>query len=464
MNEAMDLRAARLAIVDLETTGTRPAADRVTEIGVVEVERFEVVSEWSTLVNPGVGLPSEIQALTGITHEMLAQAPRFAELAPELHERLAGRIFVAHNARFDYGFLRREFDRAGIRFHARALCGVKLARRLYPRERGHDLDSLIARHGIACEARHRALPDAQALWQFLQLAAEEHGDEVLTVAARQVAKEPALPPQLDRGAIDAVPEAPGVYILYGESGPPLYIGKSRTMRSRVLQHFYTSATWLPAVRRIEWQRTVGELGALLTEARLVKQLAPLYNRQLRRPEALCGLAFDGKRLRLAAAAEIGADTLPFLYGVFRTRAAARAALRTLADQHALCLQTLGFDLKRRGHCLRHQLGRCAGVCAGKESIHAHHARLAAALATLRTAPWPYAGPVAIVESDPARDATEVHAVDRWCYLGAARCEPEVAELLEERPRFDYDHYRILARYLGKGAARVLPLARCTASS
>ncbi|HYY62549.1 MAG TPA: 3'-5' exonuclease, partial [Burkholderiales bacterium] len=179
----MDLRAAPLAIVDLETTGTRPAADRVTEIGVLEVERFEVVSEWSTLINPGVALPSEIQALTGITHQMLAQAPRFAELAPELHQRLAGRVFIAHNARFDYTFLRREFDRAGIKFHARAVCGVKLARRLYPRERGHDLDSLIARHGIACEARHRALPDAQALWQFLQQAAQEHGDEVLAVAA-----------------------------------------------------------------------------------------------------------------------------------------------------------------------------------------------------------------------------------------------------------------------------------------
>jgi DNA polymerase-3 subunit epsilon len=459
----MDLRATPLAIVDLETTGTRPAADRVTEIGVLEVEGFEVVSEWSTLVNPGVTVPSEVQALTGITHQMLAQAPRFADLAGELHERLAGRVFIAHNARFDYTFLRREFDRAGIKFHARALCSVKLARRLYPRERGHDLDSLIARHGLACEARHRALPDAQAVWQFLQQAAEEHGDEVLAVAARQVAKEPALPPQLDRSAIDALPEAPGVYLLYGESGPPLYIGKSRTMRSRVLQHFYSSATWLQAVRRIEWQRTVGELGALLTEARLVKELAPLHNRQLRRPEALCGLAFDGKRLRLAAAAEIGADTLPFLYGVFRTRAAARAALRALADEYALCLQTLGYDIKRRGNCLRHQLGRCAGVCAGKESIHAHHARLAAALATLRTPQWPYAGPVAIVETDAARDATEVHAVDRWCYLGAARCEPEVAELLQERPRFDYDHFRILARYLGKGGARVVPLERCTPS-
>src|SRR5205814_8062220 len=174
----MDLHQAPLAIVDLETTGTRPAADRITEIGVVEIERFEVVSEWSNLVNPGRTLPSEIQMLTGISPEMLSQAPRFADLAADLHERLAGRVFIAHNARFDYGFLRREFDRAGIKFHASAVCGVRLARRLYPRERGHDLDSLIARHGLTCSARHRAMGDAEALWQFLRIAAEEHGEDV----------------------------------------------------------------------------------------------------------------------------------------------------------------------------------------------------------------------------------------------------------------------------------------------
>jgi DNA polymerase-3 subunit epsilon len=463
----MDLLQAPLAIVDLETTGTRPAADRVTEIGVLEVERFEVVSQWSTLVNPGVPVPSEIQALTGITHEMLARAPRFQDLAEELHERLAGRVFVAHNARFDYGFLRREFDRAGIRFHARAVCSVRLSRRLYPRERGHDLDSVIARHGIDCPARHRAMGDAEALWQFLRIAAEEHGEDVLSVAARQVAKAPALPPQLDPAVIDAIPEAAGVYLFYGESGPPLYVGKSRSMRSRVLQHFYSAAAWLQGVRRIDWQRSVGELGALLTEARLVKQLAPLHNRQLRRTEKICGFVFDGKRLRLAHAEEIDADTLPFVYGVFRTRRAALQALRALADDHGLCLQTLGFDSKRKGACFRHQIGRCAGACAMRETIHSHHGRLAAALATLSTPPWPYAGPVGIIETDAARDATEVHAVDRWCYLGAARCEPEMADLLGERPRFDYDHYRILSRYLGKcmaaGAARVVPLQRCTAS-
>lgn len=452
----MELDEARLAIVDLETTGTRPARDRITEIGVIEVERFEVVSEWSTLVNPGVVVPAEIQALTGITQEMLAAAPRFAELAEDLYERLAGRVFVAHNARFDYGFLRREFDRAGLKFQARELCTVKLSRRLYPGD-GHDLDSLIERHDLACRARHRALGDADAVWQFLRIAERDHGREVLSVAARQVARQPALPPHLDRAALDAVPEAPGVYLFYGEHGAPLYIGKSRSMRTRVIQHFSSAAHWLPLVHRIDWRRTTGELGALLLEARLVKELAPAFNRQLRREEAVCGFVFDGRRLRLAAADEISADTLPFLYGVFRTRRTALQALRSLADQHALCLRALGLESAGRGGCFRHQIGRCAGVCAGKENILAHHGRAAAALASLKSPDWPWRGKVAIVETDVEREATEVHVVDRWCYLGSARDDGEVSELVAAEPRFDYDHYRILARHVGKPGLRVQPL-------
>src|SRR5258708_10514406 len=257
----MNLVEAPLAIVDLETTGTRPGADRVTEIGVLEIERFEVVWEGSTLVTPCIVVRCEIQALTGITHRMLAEAPRFADLAGEVPERLSGGVFIAHNARFDYGSLGREFDRAGIKFQARWVCSVKLARRLYPRERGHDLDSLIARHGIACRERHRALGDADAVWQFLRIAAQEHGAEVLTVAARQVAKQPALPPQLDPAVIDAVPEAPGVYLLYGESGPPLSIRTSPPMPSRLPPPFLSAAAWPPGVRRIASQPTLGAVRA-----------------------------------------------------------------------------------------------------------------------------------------------------------------------------------------------------------
>ena len=450
---------APLAIVDIETTGSDPASDRVTEIAVLQADGPALTSQWTTLVDPGTAIPGAIQALTGISQPMVDSAPRFADIAEELYERLAGRVFVAHNVRFDYGFLRREFERAGLKYLAKTLCTVRLSRRLYPGAAGHDLDSLIERHGLECEARHRALPDAAALWQFLRVAAEEHGEDVVAVAARQIARQPSLPPQLDRAAIDEIPDAPGVYLFYEESATPLYIGKSRAMRSRVLQHFITTASWTPRVRRIEWQRTAGELGALLREAELVKALDPVYNRQLRRPERLCGFAFDGKRLRLAGADEIDADTLPFVYGVWRSRRAALEALRLAADEHRLCLQTLGFDVKRHGHCLRYQLGRCGGVCAGKETIHVHHARVAAALARLKSVEWPHRGPLGVVEADASRDATELHVLDRWCYLGTATCDAEVAELLEtQRPRFDYDNYRILSRHLGKRGVRVVELA------
>jgi DNA polymerase-3 subunit epsilon len=456
-----------LAIVDLETTGGQPAFDRVTEIGVIEVDGFEVTSEWSTLVNPGTAIPAPIQALTGITREMVAAAPTFRELATELYERLAGRVFVAHNARFDYGFLRREFERAGLKFMAKTVCTVRLSRRLYGEHEGHDLDSLIGRHAIACRARHRALGDADVVWQFLRIAAREHGDEILNVAARQVARQATLPPHIDRALIDAIPEAPGVYVFYGEGATPLYVGMSASMRTRVLQHFSTRSAWAAQVQRIDWERTVGTLGAALREARRVKELEPAYNRLLRRPQSLCGFAFDMKRLRLAQSHEIDGDTLHCLYGVFRSRREALKALRGLADEHGLCLQTLGFESPlRAGGCWRLQVGRCRGVCAGRENVHVHHGRVAEALARLKAMEWPHGGPLGIVEHDPVREADEIHVVDRWCYLGAATSDAELAELLENAasPRFDYDHYRIFARHLGRRGVRTVRLASpCTAN-
>jgi DNA polymerase-3 subunit epsilon len=465
---------APLAIVDLETTGAHPAWNRVTEIAVVEVQAGEVASEWSTLIDPGAPIPAAIQALTGITNEMVAGAPAFRDIAAELHERLEGRVFVAHNARFDYGFLRHEFERAGLRFQARTLCTVKLSRRLYPGYARHDLDSLIERHALTLGeqggARHRALGDARAVWQFLRVAAEERGADVLENAARSLAKLPSLPAFIERATLDAIPEAPGVYLLYGESGAPLYVGKSVSLRSRVLQHFSDDlrspreAQIAREIRRIEWRRTGGELGALLLEARLVKELAPAFNRQLKRANELCAFAFDARSLQLVSADQINSETIPFLCGVFRSKRAAMDALRNLADAHRLCLRALGFERPGKGACFRHQIRRCAGVCAGQESVHAHHARAAAALAGLKAHAWPWRGPVGIVEedphADPDRESVEVHVVDNWCLLGSARSDAEVAELLQgrPRPRFDLDHYKILARHLHAGRARVVDLS------
>jgi len=157
-----------LVFLDLETTGAAAHSDRITEIGLVEVDRGRHIGEWSSLVNPERPISPMIESLTGITDAMVADAPTFAELADELFERLAGKTLVAHNARFDYGFLQNEFRRVGLKYAPDVLCTVRLSRHLYPQERRHNLDSLIERHGFSCESRHRALADARVLWDFTQ--------------------------------------------------------------------------------------------------------------------------------------------------------------------------------------------------------------------------------------------------------------------------------------------------------
>ncbi len=469
---------APLAIIDLETTGAHPVHDRITEIAVIEVENGAVRSEWNTLVDPQTSIPAAIQALTGITNSMVAGAPTFASLAADLYERLEGRIVVAHNARFDYGFLKQEFERQGLRYNARTLCTVRLSRKLYPEHARHSLDALIGRHGIVCRARHRALGDAQVLWEFLAIAERERGREAVATAARAIAKQPSLPAQIERSVIDAIEDAPGVYVFYGENGTPLYAGKSVTLRTRILSHFsddVRSAREMQMareVRTIETIRTCGELGALLKEAELVKTLLPVFNRQLRRVSGLstfvldphvgpeAGLRGPGAGLRLAGGEEIGGDSLAHMHGLFRSKRAATEALRELADEHGLCLQSLGFEKSQRAAksahpCFRHQVGKCAGLCAGKETALAHYTRLCAALARLKVLAWPYPGPIGLIEKDAEQETTDIHVVSNWCYLGTARAEDELEDVLTRAPgRFDLDQYKILVRFLsGKARAK-----------
>lgn len=185
-------------LLDVETTGGDPAFHRVIEIGLVEVAGGHCIGEWSTLLNPGRPIPHGIQVLTGITDTMVGTAPTFAEIAAALHERLAGKLLVAHNARFDYGFLRHEFLRAGLRYASRVLCTVRLSRKLFPHYPRHNLDSLIVRYRLPGEDRHRALGDARTL----RLLAERWRDEldagVLSSAVAHQLEAPALPPRAPR--------------------------------------------------------------------------------------------------------------------------------------------------------------------------------------------------------------------------------------------------------------------------
>jgi DNA polymerase-3 subunit epsilon len=459
----MAFPSAPLVFVDLETTGATATADRITEIGIVEVSESGV-SEWSSLVNPQTSISPFIERLTGISNAMVAEAPTFAELAEEVMVRLEGRLFVAHNARFDYGFLKNEFKRVGRDFRATVLCTVKLSRKLYPQHHRHNLDSLIERHRLPVDGRHRALGDARVLWHFWQTLGREHPSERIEAAVGQLTARPSLPSQLDPGLVDDLPEGPGVYLFYGENDLPLYIGKSATLKKRVLQHFgadHRSAKEMALslqVRRIDWIETAGELGALLQESALVKKLKPAHNQRLRGGRELwCWrLSPDEagvQRPQLIAAADAAVGENDDLFGLFASRRKAEEALRALAEEHRLCPCLLGLEKRKPGQpCFSHQLKQCRGACVGKEPAAAHNGRLLAALARLKLATWPYAGPMGV------REGEAVHVVDRWRYLGSAHGEDEVWALLEgSRPEFDPDIYKVLRKAL-PGAALV-PLAR-----
>ena len=461
----------KLVFVDLETTGTNPVADRITEIGLVEVDVDGKATHWSSLVNPGVSIPSFIQGLTGISNDMVKDAPSFTELAPALHERLQGALFVAHNARFDYGFLRNAFDESCLPYKADVLCTVKLSRALYPTERKHNLDTLIERHDLKADARHRALADADLLWQLWQKLTTTHPEDSFNAALQALLQRPSLPSHLPADALDGLTDTPGVYLFYGENGLPLYVGKSVKLRQRVLSHFnadhklYKEMRLSQQLHRIETRETAGEIGALLLEAQLVKELQPVHNRLLRRQGDLCAwrLAEDAQGHTmpvLANASEHDFGRADRLYGLFSSKRKAESALRELAETHQLCLVQLGLE-GRSGQnkpCFNWQLKRCKGVCIGKEDQSFHRARLEAALAGLRVKTWPYPGAVGLMEQNGER--TDIHIVDNWCYLGTAHTEEELHTLLEHapaRPAFDLDTYKILHRALFLKQLPIRPL-------
>lgn len=392
----MSLFAPAVAFVDLETTGTRAAADRITEVGIVRVAVDPAggpprVDEWSSLVDPGVPIPPAIQVLTGITDAMVRAAPTFGSVARHVEERLQGCLFVAHNARFDYGFLKHEFARLARPFKARVLCTVRLSRRLFPEAPSHSLDAVIERHGLAIAARHRALGDAQALWQFVQALYATLPPEGIEAAVRRILGIPSLPAHLPPDVLKTVPEGAGVYRFYGDNPLPLYIGKSKNLRERVSAHF--SSDWASEtdlrlsseIRRIECEPTAGELGALLREATLVKSLFPAHNRALRRK--------------------------------------ADAGVMTLRDD-----------------------GTPAFVSA-------------VALEPLAIPAWPFPGPALVREAAEDGERVDVHVVRNWAWLGTARDDAELHTLLESRsqPVFDVDVTKLLLRTWAKRRSAFVPV-------
>ena len=273
-----------IVFVDLETTGGSTSEHRITEVGVVGIGPAGV-SRWSSLVDPQQPIPSFIQQLTGITNAMVRGAPTFDAIAPALFERLSGKLFVAHNASFDRGFLRGEFRRVGLAFDPDVLCTVRLSRALFPAEKRHGLDALVERHGLVPSDRHRALADADLIWQFWQRL---HGGlvplDVLRTQIDRTTRRYRLAGDITEDLLDTAPAGCGTYAFYGEGDVPLYVGRSVRVRQRLRSHLTgerrssKDIRLAQQVRRVEWRATGGELGAMLAEAQWIATLRPSHNR------------------------------------------------------------------------------------------------------------------------------------------------------------------------------------------
>jgi DNA polymerase-3 subunit epsilon len=455
---ASNPQPTRFAVIDLETTGMTATADRITEIGIINVVDGVLVDEWTTLVDPECSIPGEIQALTGITNAMVRDAPTFSVIADEVRRRLGDAVFVAHNARFDYVFIKNEFRRLGESFSADVLCTVRLSRRLYPEYSRHGLDQLRERHQLSMDGRHRALGDARAAWQFIEVATHEHSPPVVNDAIKALLKMPSLPPQLSPGVLDDLPEGPGVYVFYGVNNLPIYVGKSINLRDRVRSHFssdYRSANDLrlsTEITRIEVEQTAGELGALLREIELIKTRMPLRNHRLRRNQEVAFL-----RLRdLNALPEyVPVDDVDFsmtdgLYGPFAAKTQAKSALNVLAADYQLCWHVIAGKPSGAA-CFGRQLHRCRGLCVGEETLLQHNVRLVEALAEKRLPDWPFDGRVAFREVSVETGLEAVHVFDRWCLVGSARSEEALQLLDDVAPQaFDMDVYRLLRKWVERG--------------
>ncbi len=459
-----------IAFVDLETTGANFANDRIIEVGIVQLDR-DGMREWNALVNPETAISSFITGLTGIDDTMVADAPTFAQLAPEVLALLRGRLFVAHNARFDYGFLKREFNRAGIVFHAPTLCTVKLSRKLFPGHHRHNLDTLIERHGLQASSRHRALADARILNDLWHCWRELFSFEQLRGAVDAIVGRHVLPPQLDPACVDNLPEAPGAAAYLAEDGELLLIERAANLRQQVLGHFSPSHRDTSLARRtsrIEWRETAGEFGARLQEILLARALTLRQGPDTPAPCAwkieLHGVdahAVDGEgdfRPRLVQADEVDFGANDDLFGLYANRREAVHALRKLADAHRLCHTRLGLGEAIAGQpCVGYRQKTCRGACIGKESSLQHGARLMAALAKFRLKGWPHAGPLALVERDAFGMHEDVHLFDRWRYLGTAHDQAGIDTLLSAPPcpGFDAEIYRLASRFVQAGKVRIV---------
>lgn len=377
----------KYAIIDIETTGGKATTDRITEIAVYIHDGNSIVDEFISLVNPERPIPPYVSRLTGISDEMVAEAPRFFEIAKDLVKITEDCTFVAHNVQFDYSFVRQEFKSLGYTYSRDYLCTVKLSRKIIPGHPSYSLGNLCERLGIQLENRHRAAGDALATVKLFELLLQEDKESLIERSIKNDHLNLRFPPDFDRAIIHTLPEDTGVYYLHNEDGSIIYIGKSNNIKKRILSHFANKQTKKAIelrnnIRDITFEITGNELVALLLESDEIKRHQPIYNRLQRKTFFNFGILeeIDENGYRRFRTTRIKPETEILLPAASIEEA--KQMLDRLVQKHRLCQKLCGLYPAVHA-CFKHSIGQCDGACTGKETPDSYNKRVEAALESMQ---------------------------------------------------------------------------------
>jgi DNA polymerase-3 subunit epsilon len=373
-------------IIDIETTGLSPEREKITEIAVYVYDGKEIVDEFVSLVNPERSIPYFITRMTGITNEMVAEAPKFYEIAKKIIEITENRIFVAHNVEFDYGFIRAEFASLGYEFKRNKLCTVKLSKKILPGKRSYSLGKLTSQLGIEINNRHRAAGDALATVKLFDLLLKEDAKSKPLIEEMTFHSVKNLHPSFNKKILDELPEKTGVYYFFDENNKLIYVGKSKNIRSRVMQHLNNNSTNKAIEMKnnivdVSYEVTGSELVALLFESSEIKKHMPKYNRSQRRTSFHHGLySFKDENgyINFEIRKNTG-DDIPITS--FNNVPSAKNFLEHLREKYALCQKLCGL-YKNNGACFHHGIKECNGACVQQESQDDYNQRAQTAIKSM----------------------------------------------------------------------------------
>ncbi len=379
------------AIVDIETTGSYAAANGITEISIHVFDGDNVVEKFETLINPNQPIPRYIQAMTGITDRMVADAPRFEDVAEKIHGLLQDKIFVAHNVNFDYSFVKGHLSEAGFDLTSKKLCTLRLSRKIFPGFHSYSLGNLCQSLGVTIQNHHRAFGDTEATVKVFRLLLENDKEQFIHKSLLRNSKEQALPPNVPKEHFDQLPYTPGVYYFHNEKGKVIYVGKATNIRYRVNSHFSNNSesrqkqNFLKHTHAISFQPTATELMACILESTEIKKLWPVFNSSQKRWEDVYGIfSYEDQNGFLRLAIEKNRNRLNPVYS-FHYVVDGHAIIRKIMREFRLCPK-LCFMQTDNQPCEGMHEGYCTGACEQKEDIGDYNKRVSQAIESLRAQP------------------------------------------------------------------------------